>query len=213
MFLYLTVSNTIVSSALIREEGNVQKPIYYISQAFQGVEASYPRMEKIGFALLVAFRKLRPYFQAYPIVIMTDQPIRKTVNKIDTIGRLIQWAIELSQFDIEYQPRAAINAQVLADFFVEFTYPYKEEEPLIEMWIVQTDGSTTKKVGGARVFLIPLEGETPKYAVRLQFIATNNEVVYKALLIGMSLANALGERNLIVQDDSQLIIGQVKGDY
>ena len=57
LFFYLAVSNTAVSSALIKEERNVQKQIYYTSQAFQGVEASYPRMEKIGFALLVADRK------------------------------------------------------------------------------------------------------------------------------------------------------------
>jgi len=62
LFLYLVVSNIVVSSALIREEGNIQKLVYYTSQAFQGAEASYPRMEKIAFALLVASRKLRPYF-------------------------------------------------------------------------------------------------------------------------------------------------------
>ena len=89
-------------------------------------------MEKIAFALLIASRKLRPYFQAHPIVIMTDQPIRKTMNKIDVVRQLIQWAIELGQFDIKYQPRAAIKAQVLADFIAEFTYPYKEEEPPME---------------------------------------------------------------------------------
>ena len=51
LFLYLAVSNTAVSSTLIREDGNVQKPVYYTSQAFQGAEASYPRMEKIAFTL------------------------------------------------------------------------------------------------------------------------------------------------------------------
>ena len=61
LYLYLVVSNRAVSSASIREEGNVQKPVYYTSQAFQGAEASYLRMEKIVFALLVAFRKLLPY--------------------------------------------------------------------------------------------------------------------------------------------------------
>ena len=86
LYLYLVVSNTAVSSALIREEGNVQKPVYYTSQVFQGSEASYPRMEKIAFALLVASKKLYPYFQAHSIVIMTDQPIRKTMNKIDAVG-------------------------------------------------------------------------------------------------------------------------------
>ena len=86
LFLYLAVSNTVVSSALIRKEGNVQKLVYYTSQTFQGAKASYPRMEKIAFALLVASRKLHPYFQAHPIVVMTDQPIRKTMNKIDATG-------------------------------------------------------------------------------------------------------------------------------
>ena len=54
---------------------------------------------------------------------MTDQPIRKVMNKIDVAGRLVQWAIELGQFDIEYQPQVVIKAQVLADFIAEFTYP------------------------------------------------------------------------------------------
>jgi len=66
-------------------------------------------MEKIAFTLLVASKKLHPYFQAHPIVVVTDQPLRNTMNKIDAIGRLIQWAIELGQFDIEYRPRVAIK--------------------------------------------------------------------------------------------------------
>ena len=106
LFLYLAVYNTAVSSALIREEGNIQKLVYYTSQAFQKVEVSCPRMEKIAFVVLVASRKLRPYFQAHPIVVMTNQPIGKMMNKIDVTGRLIQCAIELGQFDIKYRPRA-----------------------------------------------------------------------------------------------------------
>ena len=91
---------------------------------------------------------------------------------------------------------------MLVDFIAKFIYPYKEEDPLMETWTVQTDGSAMKKVGGAGVVLIPLEGETLKYAVRLQFTATNNKAEYKALLMGLSLAKALGARNLIVQADS-----------
>ena len=148
-------------------------------------------MEKIAFTLLVASRKLHSYFQAHSIVIMTDQPIRKTMSKIDAARRLIQWAIELGQFDIEYRPRATIKAQVLADFIAEFTYPYKEEELPMETWTVQTDGSATKKVGGAGTVLISPERETLKYAIRLQFLAMNNEAEYKALLTRLSLAKAL----------------------
>ena len=75
LFLYLAVSQTAVSSVLIREELQIQRPIYYTSQAFQGTEARYPRIEKLVFTLIIASRKLRPYFQAHTILVMTDQPL------------------------------------------------------------------------------------------------------------------------------------------
>ena len=113
LYLYLAVSTIAMSAALIREEAKKQLPIYYDSQAFQGAESNYPRIEKIIFALIVASCKLRQYFQANPILVMTDQSIRKSMNKPEAAGRMIQWAIELSQFDIEYLPRTAIKAQAL----------------------------------------------------------------------------------------------------
>ena len=90
LFLYLAISVTAVSAALIREENRVQLPVYYVNQAFQGVEARYPPIEKITFALIVASRKLRPYFQANPIIVMADQLIKKAMNKPEAarqIGR------------------------------------------------------------------------------------------------------------------------------
>ena len=96
LFLYLVVSVTAVSAALIRKENKVQLLVYYVSQAFQGAEVRYLRIEKIIFTLIVASRKLRPYFQGNPIIVMTDQPIKKAMNKPEAIGRMVQWAIELS---------------------------------------------------------------------------------------------------------------------
>ncbi len=103
--LYLAVSPTAVSSALIREECGTQLSVYYTSKAFQGAEERYPTMEKLALALVVSARKLRPYFQAHTIIVLTNHPLRKVMNKPDAAGRLIQWAIELSEFDIEYRPR------------------------------------------------------------------------------------------------------------
>ena len=62
LYLYLAVSATAVSAALIREEGKRQLLVYYVSQAFQRAKSRYPRIEKIAFALIVASRKLRQYF-------------------------------------------------------------------------------------------------------------------------------------------------------
>ena len=126
MYLYLVVSITTVSAALIRETDRRQLPVCYVSQAFQGAEAKYPRIEKIAFALIITSRKLGPYFQVNPILVMTDQPIKKAMNKPEATGRMIQWAIEFSQFDIEYHPRTAIKAQALADFIAEFIIPNEE---------------------------------------------------------------------------------------
>ena len=63
LYLYLAVSPHAVSSALIREEGKAQKPVYYTNQALRGVEGRYPLMEKLAFALITASRKLRHYFK------------------------------------------------------------------------------------------------------------------------------------------------------
>ena len=61
-------------------------------------------------------------------------------------------------------------------------------------------------------FISP-ESEILKYAVKLQFPATNNEAEYEAFLIGLSLARVLKAKALIVQADSQLVIGKVRRDY
>ena len=78
-------------------------------------------MEKLAFALVTVARKLRPYFQAHSVIVLTNHPLRKAMNKPDVARQLIQWSIELSEFDIEYRPRMAIKAQALADFVAEFT--------------------------------------------------------------------------------------------
>ena len=89
LYLYLAVSASAVSAVLIREEGKKQLPVYYVSQAFQGAESRYPRIEKIAFTLIVASRKLRQYFQANPILVMMDQPIKKSMNKPEVAGRMV----------------------------------------------------------------------------------------------------------------------------
>ena len=84
------MSATVVSVALIREEDKKQLPIYYVIQAFQGAEFGYSKIEKIAFALIMASHKLRQYFQANPILVMTNQPIRKSMNKPGAAGRMVQ---------------------------------------------------------------------------------------------------------------------------
>ena len=100
LFLYLVVTPHVVSSALIIEEGKVQRPVYYTSRALRGVEGRYPLIEKLAFTLIMTSRKLRHYFQAHVINVMIEHLLKKAMNKLEAAGRLIQWAVELSEFDI-----------------------------------------------------------------------------------------------------------------
>uniref|UniRef100_A0A2N9F5L1 RNase H type-1 domain-containing protein n=1 Tax=Fagus sylvatica TaxID=28930 RepID=A0A2N9F5L1_FAGSY len=131
-------------------------------------------------------------------------------------GRLIQWSIELSEFDIDYRPRTAIKAQALADFIAEFTS--RDDEPTEDVeqalkWTVNIDGSSIKDSGGVGIVLRSPEGDIIKQAIRLQYPTTNNEAEYEALLVGLKTAKILGATELDVHSDSQLVVGQVNGDY
>ena len=212
LFLYLAVSFTTVSATLIRKENKVQLPVYYVSQAFQGAVAQYLRIKKITFALIVTSRKLHPYFQANPIIVMTDQPIKKAMNKPEAIGRMVQWAIELNQFDIEYHPWTAVKAQALANFIAEFTIPEQVGDQE-DLWMINTDGSSTQKGGRVGVVITSPQEDVLKYGVQLKFPITNNEVEYEALLTTLRIARALGAENITLKSNSQLVIGQVKGDF
>ena len=184
LYLYLAVSPHVVSSALIREEGKAQKPVYYTSRALRGAEGRYPLMEKLAFALITASRKLRHYFQAHVIVVMADHPLRKSMYKLEAAGRLIQWAIELSEFDVKYQPRNVIKAQALVDFIAEFTPGYGDldEREDDRTWVIHVDGSSTLHAGGIGVVLKSPKADMLKRNVRLHYPTTNNEAEYEALL-------------------------------
>ncbi|KAK3035690.1 hypothetical protein RJ639_032562 [Escallonia herrerae] len=130
LFLYLAVAESAVSAVLVQEEAARQLPIYYVSKVLQGAEQRYLDTEKLAFALLMAARKLWPYFQSYTIVVLTDKPLRRILHKPDLSGRLVPWSVELGEFDIQYRPRPSIKGQALADFIVECTLPIEDEAVL-----------------------------------------------------------------------------------
>ena len=109
LFLYMAVSLAAISVALVKEEERVQKPVYYVSRALHSAEERYPPMEKLTFALVTAARKLKPYFQDHTVIVLTDKPLWRAMSNLEAAGRLVLWAIELNEFDIQYRPRIAIK--------------------------------------------------------------------------------------------------------
>ena len=105
-------------------------------------EQRYLPLEKLAFALVIASRKLKHYFEAHTIIVLTSHPLKAVLQKADLSGRLSKWSIELGRFDIQFQPRNAIKGQVLADFIAEFT----GEQPCDHQIMKQREDRSSKGV-------------------------------------------------------------------
>jgi ribonuclease HI len=67
---------------------------------------------------LVASKKLRHYFQAHKVVVMTSFSLKAILYNPNATGHIAKWATELAEFQLDFQPCHAIKSQVLADFIV-----------------------------------------------------------------------------------------------
>ena len=125
--------------------------------------------------------------------------LRNVLHKPDLSGRLVKWAIELSEFDISYLPRTAIKSQALADFVAEFSPNLQQEinkstlgdsrqSTIQAPWELHVDGSTHSKGTGVGFVLQNIHGDKIEQAIKCGFKATNNEVEYEALIAGLKLA-------------------------
>ncbi|GKV47203.1 hypothetical protein SLEP1_g54121 [Rubroshorea leprosula] len=209
LYLYLGISDEAISSVLVREEAKQQKPIYYISSVLHGAELRYPIAERAALAVVTSARKLRPYFQSHPIIVLTDQPLRQILQKPECSGRLIKWAVELGEFEITFQQRSTIRAQALADFIVECTPCPSTSTPEPNEWTLYVDGASSSKGSGAGALLIGPEGYRSEHALKFNFDATNNMAEYEALLLGLQLALELKISAIQVYSDSQLVVNQI----
>ena len=170
-------------------------------------------MEKLILALVTAARKLRPYFQAHTIEVPIEYPMKQVLHKPETSGRLMKWAIELSEFDIRYNPKTAIKGQVLADFVMEFILAEPAENaqtPIgLPIWKLFIDGATNAQGREAGLILTSPEGIDIEYALRFKFQASNKE----AVIVGLNLAHSLEIDQLEVYSDSQLVVRQIEDIY
>ncbi|GJS14714.1 reverse transcriptase domain-containing protein [Tanacetum coccineum] len=202
LIMYSSASHGAVGAVLMTKRDMIQTPVYFVIRALQGPELNYTPMEKLILALVCVAKRLRRYFQAHPIAVVTDQPIKQIMSRPDVAGRLQKWSVMLGEHNITYQPWTSVKGQILADFLVE----KPEEVPPVasvkevpqELWTLFTDGSSCIYRSGAGLILTSPEGTEFTYALRFQFTTSNNEAEYEALIA--VLVEVLQEKSIQEKD-------------
>jgi hypothetical protein len=88
-----------------------------------GSKKYYSEMEKICYTVIMSARKLRHYFEAHTIKVLTNQLLNDILGNRDSCGRISKWAMELSKYVVDFEKRSMIKSQILIDFVAEWTEP------------------------------------------------------------------------------------------
>jgi hypothetical protein len=95
LLLYVAASHSAVSAALVQEkqDGQVkrQAPVYFISEVLSLSKQNYTELDKVLYAVLMASRKHRHYFQAYHIIVPSSQPLKDIMRNREATGRIGKW--------------------------------------------------------------------------------------------------------------------------
>ncbi|GAU28915.1 hypothetical protein TSUD_59270, partial [Trifolium subterraneum] len=120
------------------------------------------------------------------------------------------WSLELAEFDISFESRKALKAQVLADLVAEMTTSMTFEK---NKWTIFVDGSSNSQGSGAGIILENGDGVLIEVSLGHSFPTTNNQAEYEAFLAGLRLAEDMGVEEIKIFTDSQLVESQVSGEY
>jgi hypothetical protein len=76
--------------------------MYFISEFLHEAKARYLEVHKLLYAVLIAFKKLRHYFQAHRISMVTSYPLRAILCNPNVTGNIAKWAAELTEFELDF---------------------------------------------------------------------------------------------------------------
>ena len=107
----------------------------------------YSELEKIAYAVVMSSCKLRHYFEAHKIHVITNQPSHDLFHNREASARICNWALKLSEFVVYFERRTAIESQVtsLGIFHRRLDLPSAQEEAEVDPWTIYCDGAWNNK--------------------------------------------------------------------
>ncbi|XP_070005833.1 uncharacterized protein [Nicotiana sylvestris] len=189
-------------------------------------ELKYSPIEKLCLALVFSIQKLKHYFQAHIVRLVSRvNRIKFVMFKLVLSDELARWYLQFQQFEIVYVPQNAVKGQALADFLADHPilddWELSDELPdedamVIEIqppWKMYFDGAAHREGVGARIVFITSQEEVLPYFFTLKQWCSNNVVEYQAFILGLEMAMDIKQLQLQVFRDSKLVINQILGSY
>ncbi|XP_050280422.1 uncharacterized protein LOC126721433 [Quercus robur] len=187
------------------------------ARTLKDAETRYPRAERACLAIVYASQRLRHYFLAYEVWLMTkSHAIKALLQQSILSGRISQWLLQLLQYDLRMGTPRAMKSQAIADLLTQFPgeeeFPLDDEVPgevamaeeVKEQWVMKFDESSTTHSGGVGVVLYHEKDKAVALSFKLEFPCSNNTVEYETYLTELATALEMGVKHLRVLGDSNL---------
>ncbi|XP_049356393.1 uncharacterized protein LOC125821006 [Solanum verrucosum] len=227
LILYISAQERSVGALLAQENGKgKENSLYYLSRMMTPNELKYSPIEKLCLALVFSIQKMKHYFQAHVVrLISKANPIKFVMSKPVLNDRLARWYLQFQQFEIVYVPQKAVKGQALADFLADHPIPDDwelndelpdEDAMVVEVqppWKMYFDGASHREGAGAGVIFVTSREEILPYSFTLTQCCSNNIAEYQALILGLEMAVDMKQLQLQVFGDSELVINQLLGSY
>ncbi|XP_070054025.1 uncharacterized protein [Nicotiana tomentosiformis] len=227
LILYISAQERSVGAFLAQGNNeDKENALYYLSRMMTPNALKYSLIEKLCLALVFSIQKLKHYFQAHIVRLVSRvNPIKFVMSKPVLSDRLARWYLQFQQFEIVYVPQKAIKGQTLEDFLADHLIPDNwelsdqlpnEDAMGIEIqppWKMYFDGAAHRERDGTGIVFITFQGEVLPYYFTLTQRCSSNVAEYQALILGLEMVVDIKQLQLQVFGDSKLVINQILGSY